>query len=209
MKDDQEALRRAASAVGVDLSPQAVGRLAAFSALLAARAVPLGLVAQSDAGRIRERHLEDSLRAAAVFVRSDGLAYDLGSGSGLPGIVLATAMPWCRFVLIEPRRRAVAFLELAIEELGLANVEVAPARAEQVSEPADVATARAFAPLSRSWATAWPLLRPGGRLVYFAGRSVKDPLAAARSLTDPEPPAAVKVPTTLATPSPLVIMTRR
>jgi 16S rRNA (guanine527-N7)-methyltransferase len=170
------------------------------------RAIPIGLVAESDRERLWERHIEDCLRATFAFRPEDRIAYDLGSGAGLPGIVLACALPDRRFRLVEPRRRAIAFLELVLERLGLENVEIVRSRADEVDEPADVVTARAFAPPDRAWAAARRLLRPGGRLVYFAGARLKDPEALARAL--PEPPAEVEVIGDVASVAPLVIMSR-
>jgi 16S rRNA (guanine527-N7)-methyltransferase len=182
-------------------------RLEAFAALLERRAVSLGLVAESDRDRVWERHIQDSLRATEAFRPEDRLGYDLGSGAGLPGIVLACALPDRRFRLIEPRRKAVAFLELAVERLGLTNVEALGIRAEDVDQPADVVTARAFAPPDRSWAAARRLLRSGGRLVYFAGERLGDPEGLARRF--PEPPDEVEVLGPVDSSAPLVIMSRR
>lgn len=182
--------------------------LASYASLLHERAIPMGLVAQSDRERLWERHIEDCLRATAVFRPEDRVGYDLGSGAGLPGIVLACALPDRTFRLVEPRRRAAAFLELAVERLSLANVEILIARAEDLEEPADIVTARAFAPLARAWAAAWRLLGPGGRLVYFAGEGMTDPAARARSMISPEPPAEVEVIERVDSGAPLVIMSR-
>ena len=178
-----------------------------YAEVLTDRAIPLGLLAGLDRDRLWERHIDDCLRATVAFRPDDRVAYDLGSGAGLPGIVLACALPDRRFRLIEPRRKAVAFLELAIERLGLANVEILGVRAEDLDEPADVVTARAFAPPEHAWAGASRLLRPGGRLVYFAGARLQDPVALAR--TFPEPPAEVEVVGAVDSPAPLVIMSRR
>ena len=178
-------------------------RLETLSDLLASRAIPLGLVAEGDGERVRERHVEDSLRAAPLL--GTGVVVDIGSGAGLPGIPLAIARPDLSFVLVEPKRRAVAFLELALQELGLVNVEVRHARIEEVALEADAATARAFGPLDRSWAAACRVLKPGGRLIYFAGSSW-DP-AEAQALTKPESPAGTEV-SELESSAPLVIMTR-
>jgi 16S rRNA (guanine527-N7)-methyltransferase len=182
--------------------------LKAYASLLSEKAVPLGLVAESDRDRLWERHIEDCLRATAAFRPEDRVAYDLGSGAGLPGIVLACALPDRTFRLVEPRRRAAAFLELAVERLRLENVELLITRAEELDEPADVATARAFAPLDRAWSAAHRLLRPGGRLVYFAGGGMKDPAVHARSMISPEPPAEVEVVERVDSGAPLVIMSR-
>lgn len=200
---------RDAAGFGVRLSERQGRLLVRLHDLLLERAVPLGLVGERDAGRLYERHVLDSLAAAAAFEPSDRLAYDLGSGAGLPGLVLAIALPGCRFVLVEPRRRRAGFLELAAERLGLGNVSVAVARAEDLGEgEGDVVTARAFAPLERSWRAAFRLLRPGGRLVYFAGRGLRDPLAAAASVAAPEPPGEISLLRVLESAPPLVIMAR-
>jgi len=159
-----------------------------FEELLLSRAIPMGLISASDRGVLWDRHILDSLRAAEAFREEDGRCFDLGSGAGLPGIPLAIALPDRDLMLIESRRRGVAFLELAVDRLGLANVQVLPDRIESVVgevaagrlSPADVATARALAPIARSWRLAAPLLRPGGRLVYFAGEGLSDPETAAR-----------------------------
>lgn len=129
----------------------------------------MGLIAPSDAPRIRERHILDSLRAGAAVRPTDRLAFDVGSGAGLPGLVVAAACPWLHVRAVEPRRARVAFLELAIERLGLANASVVPTRIEEVEERADLCFARAFAPLVDAWRAALPHLRVGGRLVYFMG----------------------------------------
>jgi 16S rRNA (guanine527-N7)-methyltransferase len=186
----------------------ALERLQVYRDLLADRAVSLGLVAETDRDRLWERHIEDCVRATVTFRDEDRVAYDLGSGAGLPGIVLACALPDRRFRLVEPRRRAAAFLELAIERLSLENAEVLIARAKDLSEQADVVTARAFAPLERAWSAAFPLLRSGGRLVYFAGAGIEDPATLAWSLTTPEPPGEVEVVDRVDSFGPLVIMSR-
>ena len=183
----------------------AEAHLSRFAALLREVAVPRGLVAESDLERLYERHIEDSLRAVQVFSDEDHLAYDLGSGAGLPGIPLAIALPRCRFVLAESRQTRAAFLELAVAELGLQNVEVHAGRVENLSRGADVCTARAFAPLERAWPTAASLLRPAGRLIYFAGQGLDDPELAAREA----PGADRDVRIILASGSPLVIMERK
>jgi 16S rRNA (guanine527-N7)-methyltransferase len=187
------------------LTPSQVAALARYEELLLERASALGLISDRDLPILHDRHVLDSLRPAALFAPEDELAVDLGSGAGLPGLVLAIALPRCAFVLVEPRRKRVGFLELAVERLGLTNVEIAMSRTEDLRMEGDVVTARAFAPLARTWATALPLLRPGGRLIYFAGSRGA---AEARSLTLDPPPARVEVAEGLANGPPLVIMAR-
>jgi 16S rRNA (guanine527-N7)-methyltransferase len=166
----------AAVAIGVHLPEPQARRLVEFERLLAERAVPAGMVARGDLSRLRERHVLDSLRAVVAVEETDRSAYDLGSGAGLPGVVVAIARPDLAMTLVETRRRRAAFLELAVERLRLRNVVVAPRRIEALLEgPVDLCFARALAPLEEAWALAEPLLNEAGRLVWFAGEGAARP----------------------------------
>jgi 16S rRNA (guanine527-N7)-methyltransferase len=178
---DTEALRAQAASIGVALDPSQASRLIRFEELLTERAIPQGVVSHSDATRIRERHILDSLRAAP-FVEGADLAADLGSGAGLPGLVIAIALPRLRMLLVERRPRRAALIELAVEELRLSNATVFAGPVAEMPRPVDVALARAFAPLDEAWAQARAVLRPGGRLVYFAGAATTIPAAPEGSL---------------------------
>ena len=156
------------AAVGVDVGPEAADQLDMFERLLVERGAPMGLISPSDVSRVRERHILDSLRAAP-FVRGRAMGYDLGSGGGLPGVVLAIVLPGLTLSLVEVRRNRAVFLEMAVAELRLPNVAVYGRRAETLRERRDLCLARAFAPLGRAWDTARPLLREAGSLVYWAG----------------------------------------
>jgi len=200
---DTEALRAQARSLGVVLDPSQASRMTRFEELLADRAIPLGAVSPSDAPRIRERHILDSLRAAPVVEGAD-LAADLGSGAGLPGVVVAIALPRLRMLLVERRPRRAALLELAVEELEVSNATVFAGRVAEMPGPVDVALARAFAPMDEAWAQARGILRPGGRLVYFAGGETT-------VLVAPEGSAILEVLRTpvLESAGALVIMTRQ
>lgn len=174
--DDSDVLRSEALALGVPLSPAQAGTLLSFERLLVERAVPAGMVAGSDVERMRQRHVLDCLRGAAVIRPEDGLAYDLGSGAGLPGLIVAIAVPHLQVALVETRRRRVAFLELAVEQLALSNAAVVSGRIEDLTGTADLCLARALAPPGRVWSLAERLLRPHGRLVYFAGEGADTPV---------------------------------
>lgn len=189
--------------LGVDVTDEALGRLERFEELLRERAVPIGAVSRSDAGRIRERHILDCLRAVTAMEGSDRLAFDIGSGAGLPGIVVACARPGLHVRLVEPRRRRVAFLELAIERLELSNASVDHARIQDVEGEGELCLARAFAPVVDAWEAALPHLRPGGRLVYFAG-------SRAEAVPALEGASGVRMLDTpvLESSGPLIIMTR-
>jgi len=195
-------LSRAAEEIGVPLGLPEAGKLAGFEELLRIRGSRLGVVAGGDLDRLRERHILDCLRAAAVTT-DETTAYDLGSGGGLPGVVIACARPELRIDLVESRRLRASFLELVIERLALANVRLVPRPIEDLADPADLCFTRALAAPGRCWELAEPLLAPGGRLVYFAGSALSeaDLPSEVTSRWIPPPPA-------LASSGPLVIMSR-
>jgi 16S rRNA (guanine527-N7)-methyltransferase len=156
------------------LSAAQVSQLRTYSDLLAGRGADFGVISAADRERTWERHVLDSLRVLDCLLPQDDSLADVGSGGGLPGIPLAIARPDLAVTLIEPRRGRVAFLELATQELGLANVRVRDARADEVSDRFSVCTARALARPRDTWRLASPLLAKGGRVIYFAGRSFED-----------------------------------
>jgi len=200
---EPEILLGQAAELGVALDASRAATLIRYEDLLTRRAVPFGAIARSDTTRIRERHILDCLRAAPLVHEVD-VACDLGSGAGLPGIVVAVAEPGVRVLLVESRAKRAAFLEFAVLELGLSNADVVVGRAEDLSREVDACFARAFAPLPRAWSVAQGILRPGGRLVYFAGAEVRDPVVPEGAALEAVVRTAV-----LESAGPLVIMTRQ
>ena len=200
---EPEILLGQAAELGVALDASRAATLIRYEDLLGRRAVPLGAVARSDAARIRERHILDCLRAAPLVHEVD-VACDLGSGAGLPGIVVAVAEPGVRVLLVESRAKRAAFLEFAVLELGLSNADVVVGRAEELGREVDACFARAFAPLPLAWSVARGILRPGGRLVYFAGAELWDPVVPEGAALEAVVRTAV-----LESAGPLVIMTRQ
>jgi 16S rRNA (guanine527-N7)-methyltransferase len=196
-------LRDTAEALGSTLDGDALDRLRTFERLLRDRAVPLGFVGAADAPVIAERHVLDCLRAAPLL--EPGTVVDLGSGAGLPGIVVAIARPDVLVDLIEAQRRRLAFLELAVERLDLENARPVGRRVQDLRGSYSSALARAFADPPTAWAAAERLLAPAGSLVYFAGRRFRpaalDDLRVRTRLVPAHP--------LLASAGPLVIMTRQ
>jgi 16S rRNA (guanine527-N7)-methyltransferase len=162
-----------AGVLGVSLTPEQASKLLAYELLLRDRAVPFGMVSRGDSETIRTRHVLDCLRAVGVVRTSDAFAFDLGSGAGLPGVVVAVACPNLRVELVEARNRRAAFLELVVSNLQLSNVRVKACRIEDLKELADICFARAVAPPARVWQLCKHLINRGGRLVYFAGRAYR------------------------------------
>lgn len=148
----------------------ALPRVAAYAALLAGEAVTRGLIGPREVPRLWERHLLNCGVVAGALPEGSRVV-DLGSGAGLPGIVLALLRPDCTFELVDATRRRTDFLSEAATGLDLRNVTVRWARAEQLagSTAADVVVARAVAPLDRLAGWAVPLLRPGGELLAIKG----------------------------------------
>ena len=150
--------------------------------LLATDGVTRGLIGPRETDRLWDRHLLNCA-AVAELLPEQGELVDIGSGAGLPGIVLALLRPRFSVILLEPLLRRSVFLEECVAELGLGNATVVRARAEDKAAAhirADVATARAVAPLDRLVGWAAPLLRPGGQLLAIKGQSAAEELAAAQ-----------------------------
>jgi 16S rRNA (guanine527-N7)-methyltransferase len=198
-----EAWTAEATRLGVDLSGRQVEQLAVYEMLLQKRGVPAGAIAASDAARIRSRHILDALRAAPLVPGSAGSLCDLGSGAGLPGVVLAVALPHVAVMLTEQRRIRVAILEFAIDELGLDNAQVHAGLLQDVAGQFDVCTARAFAPARGSWAVASRILTASGVLLYWAGTGF-DPASEL-----PQDVVARSSSSGLARSGPVVIMSRQ
>jgi 16S rRNA (guanine527-N7)-methyltransferase len=150
-----------------------------YAERLAGDGVDWGLIGPRESGRLWERHLLNCV-AVAALVPPGSLVVDVGSGAGLPGIVLAIARPDLRIALVEPMLRRAAFLQSVVTDLQLGGVEIFHARAEEVVKggpAADVVTARAVAKVERLAALAAPLLRPGGELLAIKGSAVYDEMA--------------------------------
>jgi 16S rRNA (guanine527-N7)-methyltransferase len=149
--------------------------------LLATDGVTRGLIGPRETSRLWDRHLLNCALAAEL-VPELGELVDIGSGAGLPGIVLAMLRPRLHVVLLEPLLRRSVFLEECVSALDLPNATVVRARAEDKAASgirADVATARAVAPLDRLVGWAAGLLRPGGQLLAIKGQSAAAELEAA------------------------------
>jgi 16S rRNA (guanine527-N7)-methyltransferase len=151
-----------------------------YAVLLATDGVTRGIIGPSETGRLWDRHLVNCAVVADLLPET-GILVDIGSGAGLPGIVLAALRPGLEVVLLEPMLRRVTFLNECVQALGLANVQVRRGRAEDMAGTirADVATARAVAPLDRLVLWSCGVLRPGGALLAIKGRGADAELAAA------------------------------
>jgi 16S rRNA (guanine527-N7)-methyltransferase len=141
-----------------------------YAEFLADAGLERGLLGPREVDRLWDRHLMNcAVLGEAIPERASVM--DIGSGAGLPGLVLAIVRPDLSITLLEPLLRRTTFLSECVTMLGLDNVEVRRGRAEEVVKDyaVDVVTARAVAPLERLVRWALPLLRPGGELLALKG----------------------------------------
>ena len=161
------------------ISAEAETRLRLFATLLLRWTKRINLISRNDQPHVWERHVLDCLRLLPFVPTGTARAIDLGSGAGLPGLVLAIATG-IRFDLVEADRRKAAFLTEAAAATA-APVTVHCGRIEALSlKPAPVVTARALAPLPELLGLALPLLAPGGMMLFPKGTQVWGEIEAAR-----------------------------
>ena len=162
-----------------DLFGEHIAQARRYTADLARRGEELGLIGPFELPRIWTRHILNCGIVAPLL--KPGTAGDVGSGAGLPGLVLAIARPDVHLVLIEPMERRVDWLTSESAELGLTNVTVIRARAEEtrLETPLDQVTARAVSSLSKLIPATAPLVRAGGELLFMKGSRVDEEVDAA------------------------------
>ena len=166
-------------AVAAELFGDRIDLARAYTADLARRGEELGLIGPLELPRLWTRHILNSVLLAPLL--SPGVVGDIGSGAGLPGIVLAIARPDVSFVLIEPMERRVDWLTGQAKTLGLDNVRVLRARAEEakLDWPLDQVTARAVSALSTLIPLTAPLVKAGGEMIFLKGARVEEELVKA------------------------------
>lgn len=152
-----------------------------FAAALVEHGEERGLIGPQELPRLWTRHILNCAIAAPLFP-AGGRVGDVGSGAGLPGIVLAIARPDVQWELIEPMERRVAWLEEQIANLGLTNVTVHRVRAEEagVEGMLDAVTARAVSALRTLVPWTAPLVRDGGELILLKGRNAEAEITSAQ-----------------------------
>ena len=175
----------APTSVAQDVFGDALRVVERFASMLADDGVRRGLIGPNETAKLWDRHLVNCAVLADAFPIGARVV-DVGSGAGLPGIVLACARSDLRIDLVDSQARRTRFLDEVVRDLGLYDrVRVFTGRVEEGSVraaigPSSWVTARAVARLDRLAGWCLPLLRPGGTLVAMKGDSAEDEVAEAR-----------------------------
>jgi 16S rRNA (guanine527-N7)-methyltransferase len=147
--------------------PERQEEIQSYAQFLITAGIERGLIGPREAERIWERHIFNCLPIIQLLPQGASL-FDIGSGAGLPGIVIAFARPDLSVTLIEPLERRVEFLK---EATAGTSIEVIRGRAQDVKKSADYVTARAVAPLEKLKKMSWHMVKTGGALLAMKGES--------------------------------------
>jgi len=153
--------------------PEREAEIRRYAQFLATAGIERGLIGPREGERIWERHIFNSLFPTTLLPQGASL-FDIGSGAGLPGIVIALARPDLKVTLIEPLERRVEFLKEAVEG---SDIQVIRGRAQDVKKSADFITARAVAPLEKLKKMCWHMLKMNGSLLAMKGESAATEMA--------------------------------
>jgi 16S rRNA (guanine527-N7)-methyltransferase len=153
--------------------PERQAEVRAFAQFLTSAGIERGLIGPREGERIWERHIFNCLHITTLLPQGVSL-FDIGSGAGLPGVVIALARPDLKVTLIEPLERRVEFLKEAV--VGL-EIEVIRGRAQDIKKSADFVTARAVAPLEKLKKMSWHMVKTNGSLLAMKGEGAAAEMA--------------------------------
>jgi 16S rRNA (guanine527-N7)-methyltransferase len=159
--------------------PERTQEIYAYAQFLASAGIERGLIGPREGERIWDRHIFNCLPITQLLPQGASL-FDIGSGAGLPGIVIALARPDLSITLIEPLERRVEFLKEATADL---DIEVIRGRAQDVKKSADFVTARAVAPLEKLKKISWHMVKTGGALLAMKGESAATEMEGVKNAT--------------------------
>jgi 16S rRNA (guanine527-N7)-methyltransferase len=159
--------------------PERLDEIATYAHFLQTAGIERGLIGPREGERIWERHIFNCLPVTQLLPQGASL-FDIGSGAGLPGIVIALARPDLSVTLIEPLERRVSFLNEAVAGL---DIEVIRGRAQDVKKSADFVTARAVAPLEKLKKMSWHMVKTGGSLLAMKGESASAEMEGVKGAT--------------------------
>lgn len=156
----------------------ALADCASYVAALRQENARQNLVSPASLEHVWVRHIADSAQLLAHQPENCGSWADVGTGAGLPGLVIAILRRDLHVTLIEPRKLRTAWLEEMRERLNLAHTRIITGRAEDVRDSFDAVSARAVAPLAELLQKTCHLGKPAARWLFAKGRSALDELDA-------------------------------
>lgn len=186
MEEFSQALKMLAGESGIPLNEQKLGKLSAYHSLIEETNRAFNLTKAQSPEEFAGRHFLDSIALPALNLLYPGdSVIDVGSGAGFPGMPIAILRGNLHVTLLDSMRKRTQFLERVVTELGLTNVTVVTARAEDFArsegrEKFDAALSRAVAPLNVLLEYTLPLVRPGGRTLCWKGPSAPEEMTAAK-----------------------------
>ena len=180
------ALEKSLTELGLTLNEKVMKQLCTLYVFLMETNNKMNLTAITEPGQVAEKHMADSLRLLPFLENVQSLA-DIGTGAGFPGIPLAIVLPETKIILVESMQKRIQYLQRLSEYLGLKNITILCARAEEIGqnplyrEKLDAATARAVAALPVLCEYLLPLLKPGGSMLAMKGSKGQEELAMAKN----------------------------
>jgi 16S rRNA (guanine527-N7)-methyltransferase len=159
--------------------PSSKEAILAYAEFLTTAGIERGLIGPREGERIWERHIFNCLPVTQLLPQGASL-FDIGSGAGLPGIVIALARPDLKVTLIEPLERRVEFLK---EATAGSSIEVIRGRAQDIKKSDDFVTARAVAPLEKLKKMSWHMVKTGGFLLAMKGESASAEMEGVKGAT--------------------------
>jgi 16S rRNA (guanine527-N7)-methyltransferase len=181
MTEEQDFTPETEPAVAAAIFGAGIDKARAYAAALIKDGDELGLLGPREMPKLWTRHILNSAVVAELVEPGNKVA-DIGSGAGLPGIPMAIAQPEAMFTLIEPMERRSNWLVEQVEALGLTNVRVLRARAEEVGEAFDIVTARAVSALPKLLRMTVPLTRHGGEIIALKGSKAQEEIDDSKNL---------------------------
>ena len=168
-----QAVKASLAFARLELTPQQERQLEAFGSWLVQEAIPAGAVGPAEADKILDRHLADSIAYAAAWDRAPDRCWDLGTGAGLPGLVLAIVWPDCLVTLTDRSGRKIDLVSRVSRMIGL-EVATEVVGIEDIDHQLEAIVSRAAMPATRMLPHLRRLLKPGGlAVVSGSGEAVQ------------------------------------
>ncbi len=180
MSNEEQTLRAGLARLQLELTDQQISQLLAFMKLVAKWTKVYNLTAVRDPTEMMTHHLLDSLAAIAPLQKqmAQGRLLDVGSGAGLPGVVIAICCPAINVTCVDTVAKKATFIKQVALELKLPNLTGLHARVENIAQPFDVICSRAFASLADFTQWSANALAPTGVWMAMKGKHPADELAA-------------------------------